>query len=487
MYDIAIIGGGVIGCSIARELSKYRVKTVVIEMEEDVSCGATKANSGIIHGGYDAKYGTKKGYFSHRGNILFDELDRELNFGYDKIGSLILAFRKEDYKTLNKIIENGEKNKVENLEIIDRKMLLEIEPNIGSAIGAMYCREAGIVSPYEYCIALAENAISNGVEFRFNCKVIGIEKDETTYLITTNKTKLKTKIIINCAGVYSDSVSNMINDEYFHIIPRKGEYLVYTRGYGDKVNHVIFQCPNEKGKGILVTPTYHNNLMVGPDAQIIEDKYDTSTNMNNLSDIIKKAEKSIPNLDNKKIIRNFAGTRATSSLHDFIIEETQSKGFINVAGIESPGITSSPAIAKYVVEIVEKNLKLKINTEFNPHRTPNIIKKTSKEFLSMKDINEYINLGEEDPNRIICRCEQVRQKKILEALDRGIKVTSIDGIKRRTRAGMGICQGVFCEPKVRKIIAKKYNILESDISTRGQGSGSDPIRVEIKKLRTLEK
>ncbi len=483
MYDIAIIGGGVIGCSIARELSKYKVKTVVIEEEVDVSCGATKANSGIIHGGYDAAYGTKKGYFSHRGNILFDGLEKELNFGFEKIGSLVLAFDNDEIKTLSKIIENGKENGVGDLKIIDREELLQLEPNAGKAIGALYCKGAGIVSPYEYCIALAENAISNGVEFKFNSRVNDINKENNIYTIKTTLEEVESKVVINAAGVNSDTISNMINEKYFHIIPRKGEYLVYAKGYGDKVNHVIFQCPNEKGKGVLVTPTYHNNLMVGPDAQIMDDKYDTSTNIDNLFDIIGKAEKSIPNLENRKIIRSFAGTRATSSLHDFIIEETESKNFINVAGIESPGITSSPAIARYVRELVGNIIDLPENNKFNPHREPNVVKKSKDDMLPMKIVNEYINLGEDDPNRIVCRCEQVRQREILDALDREIKITSTDGIKRRTRAGMGICQGRFCEPRVKKIIAKTYGISEDEITTRGIGSGTEPVRVEIMKLK----
>lgn len=483
MYDIAIIGGGVIGCSIARELSKYKIKIVVIEGEEDVSCGATKANSGIVHGGYDAKHGTKKGYFSHRGNMLFDDLNKELNFGFEKIGSLVLAFDQEELKTLSKIIENGKKNGVNDLNIINREKLLEIEPNVGDAIGALYCKGAGIVSPYEYCIALAENAILNKVEFKFNSKVNNINKKEDLYLIETALGDVKSKIVINAAGVNSDTISNMINDEYFHIIPRKGEYLVYVKGYGNRVNHVIFQCPNEKGKGVLVTPTYHNNLMVGPDAQIMDDKYDTSTSTDNLFEIIGKVDKSIPNLDNKKIIRSFAGTRATSSLHDFIIEETKSKNFINVAGIESPGITSSPAIAQYVSNLVGNIIDLPKNDEFNPHRDANIIKKSIEDMLPMKAVNEYINLDDNNPDRIVCRCEQVRQKDILDALDRGIDVTSTDGVKRRTRAGMGICQGKFCEPRVKKIIAKRYGISEDEITTRGKGSGSEPVRAEIIKLR----
>ncbi|MCS5421397.1 MULTISPECIES: NAD(P)/FAD-dependent oxidoreductase [Psychrilyobacter] len=483
MYDIAIIGGGVIGCGIARELSKYKIETVVIEQEGDVSCGATKANSGIIHGGYDAAYGTKKGYFSHRGNILFDKLEKELNFGFERIGSLVLAFDNEEMKTLSEIMENGKKNGVGDLKIIGKEELLQLEPNVGEAIGALYCKGAGIVSPYEYCIALAENAISNGVEFKFNRRVNDINKEKDIYTIKTALEEVRSKVVINAAGVNSDTVSCMVNEEYFHIIPRKGEYLVYTKGYGDKVNHVIFQCPNEKGKGVLVTPTYHNNLMVGPDAQIMDDKYDTSTNIDNLFNIIEKAERSIPNLENKKIIRSFAGTRATSSLHDFIIEKTKSKNFINVAGIDSPGITSSPAIARYVRGLVEKMIDLPENDEFNPYREPNIIKKSKDDMLPMKIVNEYINLGEDDPDRIVCRCEQVRLREIMDALDRGIKITSTDGIKRRTRAGMGICQGSFCEPRVKKIIAKRYGISEDEITTRGIGSGSEPVRVEIMKFK----
>ncbi|WP_319201097.1 NAD(P)/FAD-dependent oxidoreductase [uncultured Ilyobacter sp.] len=479
MYDVAIIGAGVIGCAIARELSRYNLSIAVIEKTEDVSTGATKANSGIIHGGYDADHKKKKGYFSRKGNQRFDQLEKELNFGFSRCGSLVLAFSHEELEKLKEIKSNGEKNGVDDLSIIDADEIQKIDPNVSKeALYALYCPSAGIASPFEFCIALIENAIQNGAELFLNNEVKSIQKKEDSFSLITNKKRFEAKYVINCAGVYSDKVSQMAGIGGFQINPRKGEYLVFEKGTGTIINKVIFQCPTKKGKGILVTSTYHDNLMIGPDAQDIEDREDTTTSIEALEHIIEEARRSVPDFDIKKIIRSFSGIRASSSLKDFIVEETKLKGFVNVAGIESPGLTSSPEIAVYVSDILKKSgLKMTQKENFNPYREAIIKKKPKESMISMKEAMPLINLPLGDPDRIVCRCEQVSEKTIRNSLDRGIKVDSLDGVKRRTRAGMGVCQGQFCSSRVREVVSDHYHMPEDSVIERGPGSSSFPERV----------
>lgn len=470
MHDVVIIGGGVIGCSIARELSRYDLDIVVLEKGEDISTGATKANSGIIHGGYDAAHNKSKGYFSRRGNQMFDRLEEELNFGFSRCGSLVLAFSQEERDHLEKIIENGQKNGVDDLEIIDKEKLREIEPNVASeALWALHCPSAGIASPYEYCIALMENAIANGADLQLNTEVKFIARSEDFFTLETTGDIYRAKYVINCAGVNSDEVSSMLGINDFHIIPRRGEYLILQRGTGEALNSVIFQCPSKNGKGILVTPTYHNNLMIGPNAQEVERKDDVDTTKDALFAIIKTARKSLSDFDTNKIIRSFAGIRATSSTGDFIVGKTTVNNFINCAGIDSPGLTSSPAIAIHVVELLkEEGLELIVDKNFNPFREGVAIKLKDENTLSMRELLPLTELPLGDGERVVCRCEQVREKTIRKALDRGITVDSTDGVKRRTRAGMGVCQGAFCTSRVREIIADHYNISPEEVSERGK-------------------
>jgi len=479
MYDVAIIGAGVIGCAIARELSRYNLSIAVIEKTEDVSTGSTKANSGIIHGGYDADHKKKKGYFSRKGNQRFDQLEKELNFGFSRCGSLVLAFSEEELEKLEEIKSNGEKNGVNDLSIIDADKIQSIEPNVSKdALYALYCPSAGIASPFEFCIALIENAIHNGAELFLNNEVKSVQKENDSFSVITNKKRFEAKYVINCAGVYSDKVSQMAGIGGFQINPRKGEYLVFEKGTGTMINKVIFQCPTKKGKGILVTSTYHDNLMIGPDAQDIMDKEDTTTSIEALEHIIDEARKSVPDFDTKKIIRSFSGIRASSSLKDFIVEETTLKGFVNVAGIESPGLTSSPEIAVYVSDILKRSgLEMFPKEHFDPYRKAIIKKKPKDAMISMKEAMPLINLPIGDPDRMVCRCEQVSEKTIRDSLDRGIKVDSLDGVKRRTRAGMGVCQGQFCSSRVRELIADHYHISEDSVIERGPGSSSLPERV----------
>ncbi len=470
MHDVVIIGGGVIGCSIARELSRYALDIIVLEKGEDISTGATKANSGIIHGGYDAAHNKLKGYFSRRGNQMFDRLEEELNFGFSRCGSLVLAFSQEERGHLEKIIENGQKNGVDDLEIIGREKLRELEPNVApEALWALHCPSAGIASPYEYCIALMENAIANGAGLQLNTEVKSITSSKDFFTLKTTGDTYRAKYVINCAGVNSDEVSAMLGIDDFHIIPRRGEYLILQRGTGEALNSVIFQCPTKEGKGILVTPTYHNNLMIGPNAQEVERKDDVDTTKDVLSAIIKTARKSLPGFDTNKIIRSFAGIRATSSTGDFIVGKTAVNNFINCAGIDSPGLTSSPAIALHVVGLLkEEGLELTADENFNPFRERVAVRLNKENTLSMRELLPLTELPMGDGERVVCRCEQVREKTIRKALEKGIIVDSTDGVKRRTRAGMGVCQGAFCTSRVREIIADHYNISSEEISERGK-------------------
>ncbi|WP_461207712.1 FAD-dependent oxidoreductase [Clostridium sp. DL1XJH146] len=486
MYDIAIIGAGVIGCGIARELSRYNLRILLLEKENDVSQGASKANSGIVHGGYDAKHGTKKGYFSRKGNRMYEKLNKELNFGYLECGSLVLAFDDDEIKTLYKIMENGIKNGVDDLKIIDKDEILELEPHVNKDVkGALYCPTAGITSPYELTIAFAENAIENGVELRLKSEVISIDKNEDAFKIIINKMvtgkteEIKAKYVINCAGAYSDKIANMVGINDFYIIPRRGEYILLNKNQGHFANSVLFQTPTEKGKGILVTRTYHGNLMLGPNAEEMQDPTEVGTDLENLKYIAKTARKTVKNFDLKYTLRSFAGIRVTSSVHDFIIGETKIKNFINVAGIESPGITSSPAIAKYVAEIVkELEENLEENKEFNPYRKAIIVNKD-------ENFDGKIDHEEKDKN-IICRCEKVTEEEIIDAMNRGIPIDSLDAIKRRTRAGMGPCQGSFCSKRVAAIIARENNINIEDVTLRGKGSSSLPNREDRMFWRKIE-
>lgn len=469
MYDIIIIGAGVVGTAIARELSRYQVKVLVLEKEGDVSCGASKANSGIVHGGYDAKHGTVKSQFSRRGNRMFAELNEELNFGYDECGSLVLAFSQEDFTTLEKLKENGEKNGVDDLEIIDQTRVREIEPHISDeVVGALYCPTAGVTSPYEMTIALAENAVANGVTIKLNEQVMFIDAGDS-FLVHTKDNSYESRRVINAAGGYADQIANMVGLRDFRIIPRRGEYVLLNKDQGHMANTVLFQCPTDKGKGILVTHTFHGNLMLGPNAQEIDDPSEVSTNKEVLDYIVETARKSIPDFDIRKTLTSFSGIRATSDRHDFIIEESKVKGFINVAGIESPGLTSSPAIAKRVVEIVEESgLDLAFNPAFEPRR---------KAIIIPKDDRFDGEVDHEDPKKnIVCRCEKVTEAEIVDALSRGIDVDSIDSMKRRTRAGMGPCQGNFCGQRVAAVIAKTKGIPVDSVPKRGKGSSILPPR-----------
>lgn len=476
MYDVCIIGAGVVGCFIARELSKYDLNICLLEKEEDVSCGASKANSGIVHGGYAAKYGTLKGELCNKGNKMFKKLNEELNFGYRQTGGLVIGFNDEDADEIKKLYENGIKIGCDDIEIITKDKILEIEPNINKDVKvALYSKNIGVASPYELVIALAENAVENGIDLRLETEVLNINKIDDYFEVFTNKEIFKSKYIINAAGVYSDKIAKMIGIDDFYIIPRKGQYILLDKDQGNLVNTVIFQVPTAAGKGILVTSTYHKNLIIGPNAEEMDNKEDVSTTEEKLKYIIKTARISVPNFNLNRSLTSFSGIRATSNTNDFIIEESRINNFINVAGIDSPGLTSSPAIAERVIDIFLKiGLDLKEKHYFNPYRKSIIIKK-DKNFDGIIDSS--------DPNKnIICRCEKVTEAEIIDSLNRGIKISTIDSVKRRTRAGMGMCQGGFCKSRVKSLISKHLNIPLEKVRQRGKDS-NELIKVDIKKLK----
>jgi glycerol-3-phosphate dehydrogenase len=448
MYDVSIIGAGIVGCAIARELAKYNLKICLIEKNDDVGSGATKANSGIVHGGYAEKPGSIKAKFSSKGNSMYAKLNEELNFGFSQVGSFVIGFDEEDQAKIAELFAFGQKNGVPQLQIVTGDFVKHKEPNLNKDIKvALYCPTAGITSPYEFAIALAENAIQNGVELKLNREVTAIKKIQDYFLVTTPAENVQTKIVINAAGLYADAIAAMIGCDEFTISPRQGQYLLFDKDQGELINSVIFQVPTAVSKGILVTKTYHGNLMIGPDATQVTAKDYLDTDAKNIKAIIAAAKKSLPDFDLKKVITAFAGNRSAPSNGDFIIEESKVKGFINVAGIESPGLTAAPAIAAYVTEIIVAAgiVKLSQKAEFNPYRKPNNAK----------------------CGCIVCRCETVSEGEIRDALKGNIAINSLDAIKRRTRAGMGRCQGGFCTPKIMKIIHDELKIPQEKITKKG--------------------
>ena len=467
MFDVTIIGAGVIGCSIARELSKYNLKVCVLDKGEDVSNGTSKSNSAIVHAGFDAKPNSLKGKLNVKGNAMFDKLAKELDFPFKRIGSLVLCFSLEDIPVLEKLKEQGDKNGVPNLEIISKEKLIEIEPNLSEeVIAALYAPTGGIVCPYEMTIALAENAYANGVEFKLGTEVEEIEKSNNEYIIKTNKEDITTKLLINAAGLHSDEINNLVSNNKIHIIPRKGQYCLFDKAIGDMVKRTIFQLPTKMGKGILVTPTVDGNILVGPNAEDIEDKLDVTTSQAGLEEIVEKAKRSVKEIPMNQVIASFSGVRAHSTIDDFIIGEVEdAENFINAAGIESPGLSSAPAIAEMVERIVIDKLAPEKYAEFNPIREgiPKFREMNNEERKAI--ITKIPQYG-----KIVCRCETVTEGEILESIRRPLGAKNLDGVKRRTRAGMGRCQAGFCSAKILNLLAKELNVNPVEITKFGGNS-----------------
>ncbi len=467
MYDVAIIGAGVVGSAIARELAKYKVKACVIERDEDVCCGTSKANSAIVHAGFDAKPGTLKAQLNVRGNEMMDQLSKDLDFPFKRNGSLVVCTKDQDESLLDELLEKGKANNVPGVRIIDRDELLKMEPNIADdVVKALYAPTGAIVCPFHLTMALAENAADNGVEFFLNTEVESIEKADDHYVIKTNKDTFEAKAVVNAAGVYADKFNNMVSANKINIIARRGQYMLLDKSAGNHVSQTIFQLPSKMGKGVLVTPTVHGNLLVGPTAEDVENKEGVNTTMEGLDSLALTSALSVKNVPLRQVITSFAGLRAHEEKGDFVIGEAEdAKGFFNAAGIESPGLSSAPAIGELVAKQVAESLSLEANDSFNGIRKGILNPAT----LSIEERNELIK-KQPAYGQIICRCEMVTEGEILDAIHRTLGARSLDGVKRRTRAGMGRCQAGFCSPKTMEILEREVPMSMFDVTKNGGDS-----------------
>lgn len=462
MLDVIVIGAGVSGCAIARELSRKNASILVVEREEDVCCGTSKANSAIVHAGFDAEYGSLMAKLNVEGNRLMPVLAKELDFHYENNGSLVVMLSEADRPNLMALYENGIANGVEGLQILEKDALRAMEPNISDdAVAALYAPTAGIVCPFGLTFALAENAAANGVDFQFNSEVTNVERIENGWRVHTTKGELDTRVVVNAAGVYADKLHNMVSDDSMTIIPRRGDYFLLDRATGGFVKNTIFQLPGKKGKGVLVSPTVHGNIIVGPTANDQEDKEATATTQEGLDAIRAKANAIVKNLPLRQTITSFAGLRAHEARHDFFIGEI-APGFVDCAAIESPGLTSAPAIGVMVAGIVSDILHLENKDGFIA---------TRKGILDPKSLpfEQRADLIRENPayGAVVCRCETITEGEILDAIHRTPGAKSIDGVKRRTRGGMGRCQGGFCSPKVMELLARELGTDLSQVKKSG--------------------
>ena len=467
MYDVIIIGGGVVGLAIARELSKQDRKIALLERASDVCEGTSKANSGIIHAGYDAVPGTLKAKLNVEGNQMMEKLSKELDIPFKRNGSFVLSFEEEGKNDLQKLYERGLQNGVKDLYILTGDEVRELEPNVSIEVkAALYAKTAGIVCPFGMSYAFAENAAVNGVEFYLNTLVTDIKKKETGFTIITTKGEFETRYVVNAAGVYGDQIHNMVSDKKIEIVPRRGQYCLMDKEIGNLTTATLFQLPTKLGKGVLVTPTVHGNLLVGPNAEDLDDKEGINTTDEGLSDILRRGERSVKCLPKNKVITSFAGLRANEGSGDFIIKEIEDvEGFIDVVGIASPGLSASPAIGVYVANMIQEMEPVSMKENFIATRKgiPNMATVTMEERKALiRENPAYAN--------VICRCELVTEGEILDAINRPVGATTLDGIKRRTRAGMGRCQAGFCSPKVVEILAKELGVDISKISKMGGNS-----------------
>lgn len=469
MKDVIIIGGGVVGCSVARELSRFDADILLLERGNDVSVGTSKANSGIVHGGYDAKPGTLKAKFNVAGNAMFDALARELDFPFKRNGSMVLCFDKADIGKLLELKEQGVKNGVQGLYVLEGyEAVKAMEPYVSeNVVAALVVPNGGIVSPYEMTIAYAENAATNGVEFRFGSEVTAIDRIDGGLQVTcADGFTAQSKYVVNAAGVYADVINNMISPDKMHITARKGDYELLDKTCGYMASHTLFQMPTKMGKGVLVTPTCHGNILVGPTATDVTDKDDVATTPEELASAFDRALLTMPSLNRRNIITQFSGLRAHLDTDDFVIGESAAvKGLYNVAGIESPGLSSAPAIAVHVAEEIAQKLSLGKNVNFVAER------KGIPHFATLSD-EERQKLVAENPlyGRIVCRCETVTEGEIVEAIRRKPGAVDMDGVKRRTRQGMGRCQAGFCTPRVMEILSRELGVPMTEVTKRGGNS-----------------
>ncbi len=468
MYDAVIIGGGVIGCAIAQRLSEYAGRFAVIERASDVSEGASKANSGIVHAGYDAKTGSEKARLNVKGAGMMRKLCDRLGVSYGMPGAMVLGFSGEDGKSLEALFENGVRNGVEGLRLISREEILQLEPHVNPDVFmALLVPSSGLVSPYELTHALADTACENGVEFLLDTEVLGLSNEEGTWRITTDRGVYASRCVINCAGVGADILHNQISDRTVKIIPRRGQYYLMDHTLPLKFKRTMFQVPTKMGKGVLVSPTTHGNLLLGPTAEDIPDGNDTATTRDGLKEVMEKVRLTYPEADLRSVITTFSGIRAHEQGGDFIIGEVQGAkpGAFEAIGIESPGLSAAPAVGQELGDWAAWFLKLGKNLSYT-EPVP-----LDKPFAGMNE-TERRQAYERDPDygRIVCRCEQVTEAEVRRAIRRPVGARSLDGVKRRTRAGMGRCQGGFCSTRVMQILAEELGCDLDEVSKSGSGS-----------------
>jgi len=465
MYDCIIIGSGITGATIARKLARYNLNTLILEKEFDVATEATMANSAIVHSGHDPIPGTLKAKFNVSGNRMYKKMSEELDIPYMACGGMVLAASEEDVKMLDVLYKRGLENGLTKDEIsyLSREDILKREPNISDhVIAGLDLPTTAVTFPWEAAIANIENAMDNGVSLKLEQKVIDIKTGDN-FKVITETDEFEAKVVINATGVYGQMVSEFVKDESFTITPRRGEYYVLDKNVYE-INNVLYPCPSEKGKGVIVTPQYHGNVLLGPTSEFVSFEDMFKTTFSGLEYIKKNSERLIKNIPYHKIIRSFAGARATSSTHDFVIDDKN--GFINVVGIESPGLTAAPSMAEYVVdELVSRHFDMVEKTDFNPIR-----KKVVR--LSEMTTAEKNELVKEDPTfgKLVCRCETITEGEVIDSINRNCGARSITGVKNRVRAGAGRCQGGFCQTEVIRILSNVLEIDKTEVNYSKTGS-----------------
>lgn len=468
MYDVIIIGAGISGATIAKELSKYNLKTIILEKEFDVATEATMANSAIIHSGHDPIPGTLKAKYNLLGNRMYKQMSKDLDIPFMECGGMVLATSSEEHLSIlesyKKALQNGLTE--DEVQLLNRDEILKLEPNISDiVISGLNLPTTSVTFPWEAAIANIENAMDNGVELALENKVISIKKIENVFIVTTNQKEYKSRVVINASGLYGTDVTNLITKATFETKARRGEYYVLDKDT-KVVNRVLYPAPTEKGKGVIITPQYHGNTLLGPTSEFVDFDDVSKTTASGLEYIKKNSQKLVKDIPFDKIVRSFAGGRATSSTGDFIIEESDVKGFINVCGIESPGLTAAPAIAVYVVDdIVSNILELKKRENYNPYR-----KKVNRTFeMSNKELNDLYK-KDKSYSKMVCRCEKVTEGEIIDSINRNCGAKSVVGVKNRSRAGSGRCQGGFCQSEVINILSKELKIKKTEVVYSKKGS-----------------
>lgn len=462
IYDIAIIGAGVIGCFLARELAKYDLNILVIEKDNDVGNETSSANSAIIHSGYDPLPYTLKAKLNVEGNAMFDKICEDLDVSFQRIGSITVALSQEEMETLKMLQSRAKQNGVETC-LLDKEILKKKEPLLSDkVVGGLYAPTAGIIDPFNLCVHLMENAVDNGVILKLNEEITSISKNKDIFTLNHH---YQSKMVINCSGVNGDIVNELINPKTFDIMPRKGQYFVFNHFSYPFVKHTLFMVPSERGKGVLISPTTSGNYLVGPSA-ILVCREDTATDKKTLNSVKEQANYLMDNIPYHETIRTFAGLRATPSTHDFIIEESKTENFINVVGIESPGLASSPAIAKMVIE---EMIQPKLELTLKPNYQPKIKKYVKMKTLSLEEKQKYFKENY-DYGTIICKCEEISKGEIIDCLKRSCPPHSIKGLKRRLRVGFGKCQGGMCQSEALNILADFYHVDKKDIPYDGKKS-----------------